>query len=111
MGVGLNGLHEVEADLVQNGNIGDASLVDGTGGDIGSSSRQANAEGPASLGNLLSTLLSALPQLVLTSRGSLALLVLVGTLSLDALQERGGLGEHQGEDEAQDNEKFHWFGI
>jgi hypothetical protein len=110
LGVGLDGLHEVEADLVEDGDTGDASLVDGTSGAVGSSSGGSNAEGPAGLIDLLSALTNALPELILTPRGILALGVLVLTLLLEALLKGWGLGEDQGEEEAEDNKSFHLFG-
>jgi hypothetical protein len=108
--VGLNGLHEVEADFIELGNILNAALVDSAGADVGSGSGKTNAEGPAGLGDFLSAFVSTLLELVLTSTVSLALLVFVRTLFLDALGQFLGLGKSQGEDEAEGDNDLHCFG-
>ena len=95
----VDGFHEIESSLVEDADVGDATLVDGAGGDVGSSSRDADAEGPAGLSNLLSTLISALLELVLTSLGRLALIVLVFASILDALLEGFGLGKDYGQEQ------------
>jgi hypothetical protein len=107
--VSLNGFHEVEAKSVNLGNLGDAVLADGTGADIGSSSRNSNAEGPAGLGNFFSALFGTLLELGLTSRSFLALLVLVGAFLLNAGSEFRGLSKGQGQKKEDGNNHFHSF--
>lgn len=105
--VGLNGLHEVEAEGVDLGDIVEAALLDGAVGDVGSGSGEADAEGPAGIVDLLSAFTCALLQLGLACRGGLALLVLVGALLLNALLQRLRLGRHEGEEHQKHDDQLH----
>lgn len=107
--IGLNGFHEVKANSVNLGNIGNAFLVDSTGADIGGSSRESNAEGPAGLGNLFSALFGTLLELGLTSRSTLALLVLIRASFLNARSQLRGLSNGQGQKKEKGNNHFHSF--
>ncbi len=85
----IDGLHEVESDSVDNGNFSNAALVDSAGGNIGSGSGNCEAESPAGLVEFLSTFFSTFFELIFTSRGSLALLILIRTSLLNAFDEFG----------------------
>lgn len=52
--------HECKSDTVEVGAV-EASFVDGAGGSVGGGSRKSNAEGPAGLVELNSTLVGTLP--------------------------------------------------
>lgn len=107
--VGVDGSHEVEANDVEGSRVAEASLVDSAEGDISSSSRNSKAEGPAGLSNLLSTLVNAFPELVLTARFFLASVVLVLALVLEALVQLLRLGEDDGEEEHKGDDDLHSY--
>lgn len=107
--VGADGSHEVEAGNVEEVSIGDASLADSAGGNIGSGSRESKAKGPAGLGNLLAALIGAFLELVLTSTRSLALLVLIRALLLNALDQFRRLGKDDGEEEHKGDDDLHSY--
>jgi hypothetical protein len=92
-----NRLHGLQGDPVEEGHFGDASLVDSASADIGSCSRNPDAEGPTSLSDFFSTFGCAFIELILTATGGFAFFVLFGAFVFDALLELVGLRESNSE--------------
>lgn len=84
--VGGDGLEEL-LDEVEDVSINDAFLVDSTVSEVSSGAGGTNAESPAGLVDLLTTLGCALLHLIRTSTCILALVVLVSTSLVEALLE------------------------
>ena len=84
----------------------EASLVDGAGGNIGSGSRDTDAEGPAGHGDLCTALGLALLEFGLAARGVLALFVLVWASLLDALFQVA-LGEDCSNEDEEEQDDSH----
>ena len=97
--VGIDEVHKVETKTVGSADASDTGLVDCADANVGCCSGKAKAESPAALVKLFSTFIGTLVELVLASFSALALLVLVGALTLDALHQFGRLG--QGKDNQQ----------
>lgn len=79
--------HGLQGDPVEESHAGDATFIDGAKCDIGSCSRKAKAESPTSLIEFFSTFRCTFVELILTSLGAFAFLILLRAALLDALDE------------------------